>query len=241
MNPIKFNPTALKHAQSQQSHFNDITDDRIKQTTHVVITEVLPIFTMYFADFSAKYGKAKKETTDAVMREYALQLIKNGVTRSRLLVGLERLRKESVTLKWTPNPQAFAELCMPQPEDMGLPELDVAIKEITEARGMFRGQPYNFSHHIIETLNKNAGFQMYEMSKSEWHKLLSNSYGQLVKQAMRGELKEPVAALPHRPDPKRAEIENAIYQRGEKLLSENTNNPLMKRINALKNVFKGEK
>ena len=51
---------------------------------------------------------------------------------------------------------------------------------------------------------------------------------------MQRELKEPVAALPHRPDPKRAEVENAIYQRGEKLLNENKSDPLLKRINALK-------
>jgi hypothetical protein len=234
MNPISFDQTALKNAQLKTQNLNDITDERTQQATHIMVKEVLPIFTMYFADFSAKYGKSSPETINAAMREYGLQLIKNNITPSMLKNGLERVRKESVKMIWTPNPQAFAELCMPQADDLGLPSIEEAISEVTQARGKYKGQPYNFTHHIIETLNRQAGRQIYELKQSDWHKLMSNTYDLLIKQAMRGELKEPVAALPHRPDPKRAAIENEIYQSGEKILQEQKGDPLMARIRALK-------
>lgn len=234
MNPIKFDAATLGHAQSKSQEFVEITEESSKRATHAMMTEALPVLTMYFPDFSAKYGSEDEDTVRAVMREYAHQLIKNKVTTKMLRVGLERLRKQSTTMRWSPNPQQFAELCLTQPEDVGLPEVEEAIHQVTEARGRFKGQPYTFSHPVVEMLNKQAGYQMYDMKRNDWYQLVKQTYALLTKQMLNGEVQLPEKALEHKPAQVNTELHDEINRRGAEIIEKRAKDPLISRIAALR-------
>lgn len=182
---------------------------RIGKATSFVITEVIPTFTVYTPDFAAKFG----DNIDAVAREYAARLVKHGITRKDVMRGLERLKLRAKGKdKWSVNPEEFVDLCKPQPQDFGIPDLEDAIREIVEARSPARaGQgPYDFSHRVVEMMNQRIGYEVRTLTADEFKKKAKGEYDYWVKRAMKGDIPEPRKAIAYHQEPELPEyLKNA--------------------------------
>lgn len=139
---------------------------------------------MYFADWQ-KLMKDNPEHGQALLKEYAEQLVKNGITQKLLVKGLERAAEET----FRPNPFKFAQLCMPRPEDFGIPSFDDAYREITHSAPKSRryGKPHEFSHRVVEIVYERVGARQYThgMKDSEFRKIAKTEFDYWVYQAVR--------------------------------------------------------
>lgn len=205
----------------------------LKKATTAFIANAMPVFTIYFADFAHKYGNQDDDTISAIAREYAQQLVKNGVNGEMLMKGLERLKAKSTDLKWTPNPQRFAELCLPQPEDLDVPDLQNAKREVIEARGPNRLKGHEYSCDLVKVLDSRVGYEMYEMPPKLWDKLVEREYKSLFSLAMKGLLPEPMLAIGHDKKPQETDLQKCIQDQGAEVLARESGDPLLQRIKQL--------
>lgn len=163
-----------------------------------VIDTVIPFFTLYTPDFSSKFGNH----IDVVAREYASRLVRHNITMKQALRGLERFKlKAKGKDKWSINPEEFVDLCRTQPEDLGIPPLEQAIREIVEARSPSRYgalKPYEFSHRVVELINKRVGYDIHLLTADEFKKKAKGEYDHWVKMAMDNKLPEPRTAIAHK-------------------------------------------
>lgn len=130
----------------------------------ILNSELKPVFSMYCVDFAARFG----EHSDDVLREYAKQLILNKIGRTSLQRGIQRLVKRAAENKFTPNPTEFVELCKPTAEDLGLPGLEEAYRDID--RGLRRStnaKPYRFKHRMIELIARDIGQYAFRLANEE--------------------------------------------------------------------------
>lgn len=166
-----------------------------------VMDTVIPTLAMYTADFSKKY----EGHTDVAAREFAERLVLNNITKRMGQMGCERIKiKAGKQTVWCPNPEEFAKMCLPQPEDLGIPTLDEAIREIVEARSPSRygaTKPYEFSHRVVELVNKRVGYDVHLLTTDEFKKKAKGEYDHWVKMAMENKLPEPRTAIAHKQEP----------------------------------------
>jgi hypothetical protein len=207
--------------------------DRIFQLAGHLSASLFPVLTTYFSDFRNNVKELNQTELFALAKQYAERLVIRGITPKKLVNGIERVKAESVELKWSPNPEEFARLCEPTAEQLGIPTLEQAKAEIIKARGIERGNNYTFSHDLCAELNRMIGFEMYQLNDQAWTKKLSVVYHSLFKQVVGGTLNKQapaVAELEHKPahyvDPG-----NAYYAEHK--------DPLMRRVAALRAAAKG--
>lgn len=194
-----------QRSSTSQEHTQRELQERIGKAMNFVIDTVIPVFTLYTPDFSSKFGNH----IDVVAREYASRLVRHNITMKQALRGLERFKlKAKGKDKWSINPEEFVDLCRTQPEDLGIPPLEQAIREIVEARSPSRYgaiEPYEFSHRVVELMNKRIGYDVQLLSANEFKRKAAGEYEYWVKIAMKGKLPEPRAAITHQHEEEKPE------------------------------------
>jgi hypothetical protein len=211
-----------------------LIDEQSRQNAiGMLMSEAVPVFTVYFPSFNRQYGNLKPEDLEAVLNQYAEQMLKIGIGQNGMRNALERLKGQSTTRRFVPTPTEFAELCQPQPEDAGIPPLENCITEIIEAR-RHKHRKYKYSHYLVRLMDRECGEQMYELSDANWRKLVESSRKRLFKQWLSGEIQEPVALLEVDQKAIQTEAQKTIQKEGGKLLTEQASDPFFARLNQLK-------
>lgn len=191
----------------------------------VMMTEVVPVMTLYCPDFANRFDG---QNIEDVMREYMSQIRKNELRVADVRKGIERLktRKE----KWTPNPTEFVELCKPSPEELGIPDLDHCMHEIREARGRWRFDKYPFAHDLVRLMNDNVGYELYHCSAQQFRKLCEREYERLLVLARKDSLPKNIKALP------RVAEERSVVEKSGQLLSKSDAQKTLARFGIQRNL-----
>lgn len=175
---------------------------------------ILPKFAVYWPEFGNKYEDADHpEKMEFVLQEYAQQLVAHRITSDMLKSGM----KKALKLKYRPNPYEFAQLCIPTPQELGIPTEQQVFDDIVLRRGRYKGQEFEFSHRLIEIIDERIGYRMYRMDEKKFRQLLTGEYGYWLDRAIRDDLPEFKAALVYRaPEDTRAPIDVFISRTGHK-------------------------
>ena len=147
------------------------------------------MFAMYWPAFSNRTtGKSADETellTGNMAIEYAKQLTGFGLVRPEILSGLEKAKQRT----FTPNPVEFRDLCLPW-------SLDAIVSEITDRRGRFKGEAFEWSHALVEQINMRVGFQLYQLSAERFRTIVKRDLDYWLQQIATGyDISKPKAAL----------------------------------------------
>lgn len=150
------------------------------------------------------------------------------LSRQHLELGIHRLRQQvreaarSGDEAWPPQPVAFAALCEPRPEDVGLPDVAGAWREVC-AHAHEPGQ-HAWSHEAVRMAGAAVGWwDLRHVSPSRVARLekrFGKHYGALVNRVMAGEELTPRQLLEHDGSRSRAELaeragREAAQQRAE--------------------------
>lgn len=148
---------------------------------------------IYCVDYAARFG----DHSDDVMREYARQLINHRINRAGLKRGIERLVRRALENKFTPNPVQFADMCQLTPEDLGLPTLDDAYRDLDQAsRHDSRSpKPYQYKHRIIALIAKDVSYEFRLATEEKRQLMLKKAYDKWFEVARTGELPEPIERI----------------------------------------------
>lgn len=190
-----------------------------------LMVTAIPMFAAYTNDFSQKWG----ENLDDFANELAERLIRNQVGRKGLHRGMERFKKQCTGKnKWMINPEEFAQLCKPKPEDAGIAPLQACIDEIQQARAKARHQEkHAYSHRVVELMDSRIGYNLYQLTPAEFQKLAATEYEYWCKRALNRDLPEKtLTALEHKREPELPE-----HLKNAKPIAQNT--PFGKRLAAL--------
>lgn len=190
-----------------------------------------PVMVLYFTEFTNKYGGADEAIMDTVMMEYASQLVACRITSDMLKHGIARLK----TLQYRPNPYQFAQLCKPTAEDLGFPSCEAVFKEITRRHGVFRGQPFDYSHLMVEIIDSRIGDSIYKMYEDKARERLQGEYDYWLDRGMREGLPQPRKAITVSV-PSEAPIDFHIARTG---WVAKPDSPVLKRLNELRSQQKG--
>lgn len=127
------------------------------------------------------------------------------LSRQHLELGIARLRqqvRESARTNdeaWPPQPVAFAALCEPQPEDMGLPTTVDAWREACAAAHNPAG--HRWSHEVVRLAGAAVGWwELTHVQPSRVERLerrFAKHYSALVNRVMAGEKIAPRQLLEH--------------------------------------------
>jgi len=186
----------------------------------ILNSELVPVLGTCCPDYASRFG----EHSNDIMRLYAEQLIKNEIGRKGLNRGIERLKAGKAPSRFTPTPAEFVDMCKPSAEELGIPELDHCIHEITEARGRWRFDKYPFAHDLVRLMNERVGYQIRHTSIKEFRRLCETEYQRLLELARNGKLPSFTERLP-----RHAEERSRIEQMG-KQLSMNEAKDVLKRF-----------
>lgn len=234
MKPIS--QITIPQQQSEQQQAS--SDGQMHRAIDSLFTQVFPIFMVYCDGFKNEYGRLRQEelrkTLYPIAREYAAQLLRNGIGQKGVQRGIDAIRTSTENLYHAPNPRKFVDMCKPTHEELGIPSEENAIREIIAARGT-RGEKFEYSHFIIQRLDRAVGRQMYELDNARWQKLVKDTYATLTGQYLRGELKAPVALLENnQPDSHTEVMQKAIQEAGEEIIKTKSADPLIARITNLR-------
>ncbi|WP_157673376.1 replication protein P [Endozoicomonas ascidiicola] len=126
----------------------------------------------------------------------------NGLHPAQLEIGLNRVRLAGS--EWPPAAPEFRKLCLPKPEELGLPALAKAWQEANDGAGSPNHHPW--SHRAVYLAGRVAG----------WHELrtagtpqecrdvkvkFANAYQALTTRVLNGEPLEDQLAIEHQFDP----------------------------------------
>lgn len=153
--------------------------------------------TLYGAKFSSQWGAF--DATGAWLAELA------HLSRRHLELGVSRLRQQvreaarSGDEAWPPQPVAFAALCEPRPEDLGMPAVSEAWKEA----GAHSHDPthHAWSHPAVRLAGQAIGWwELRHVLPSRVERLerrFAREYTALVNRVMAGEELVPRQLLEH--------------------------------------------
>jgi hypothetical protein len=149
------------------------------------------VFEIHFPDFVNKFEA--NGMMDAVLAEYAEQLIDERITGDMLKRGVKRLKK----CQFRPKPYDFAMLCKPTAADLGILGVRETFDEIVARWGKYRHASNKppFSHRLVEVINERVGYRNYLMTSPDFFELVSSEYLYWFDRAMRGDLPAPAKAL----------------------------------------------
>lgn len=152
-----------------------------------VTVELFPILSLYCPDFNGK--SASPEMLEDIACEYASRLAKHGIGLNGMRYGIEHLKERSTENKWTPNPEEFALMCKPTAKDLGIPDLESTITEITRLRAdRFPKVPHTYSHPLVKIMDSRIGYNLYLMSEDRFHTMAAREYKFWLEKALNGEL-----------------------------------------------------
>lgn len=186
----------------------------------ILNSELVPVLGTCCPDYASRFG----EHSNDIMRLYAEQLIKNEIGRKGLNRGIECLKAGKAPSRFTPTPAEFVDMCKPSAEELGIPELEHCIHEVTEANGRWRFEKYPFAHDLVRALNERVGYRMRQLSIKDFHKLCETEYNRLLEQARVGKLPTYENRLP-----RHAEERSRVEQMG-KLLNTSEAESVLKRF-----------
>lgn len=195
---------------SLSSQLKNSQAQKVLTVTERLQAELLPVLTLYYPLFAAQYC-GNDQQTKAVMAQFAERLIVEGIGQKRLTYGIERLKKLAGSEKFSPNPQAFAEMCKPAGSDLQLPTFEQVLADVILARRRGRNQPFVFKHELTRLINHRVGFELYNLTSEQFRKLVKSEYDALSPLALTGKLPEPRMAIAHDQQPELPE-----YMRGLK-------------------------
>ena len=173
----------------------------------ILNSELVPVLSTCCPDYASRFGEHSQD----IMCLYAEQLLKNEIGRKGLNRGIECLKAGKAPSRFTPTPAEFVTLCKPSAEELGIPDLDHCIQEITEARGRWRFDKYPFAHDLVRHMNERVGPQMCHSSINQFRKLCEREYNRLIELARDGKLPSFSERLPRQAD-ERSFIENSGKQ-----------------------------
>lgn len=100
-----------------------------------------------------------------------------GFTAEQIGVGIER--SKAMPGDWWPTFQGFRELCMPRPEDIGLPTVEQAYLQAVNK---------DWRHAIVWHAVQQIGpYEFHHQQEAKSRKLFSRVYGAMVARAISGE------------------------------------------------------
>lgn len=186
---------ASSHSLKQQQ--TNLPTEKVERAMIEVSANLIPVLTVYCNDFASKFGSVVEQ----VAYQYAERLIANGIGLKGMERGIERLKRQSATKPWTPNPEQFAQMCKPSADEAGIPSVDDIYQEIVEARGRYRFEQYQFSHQIGAIINERIGFEFYQESEGDFKRRLQKEYDHWTQRALKGDLPAPMKAIAHKSEP----------------------------------------
>lgn len=153
---------------------------------------------MYGAKFSSQWGAY--DEGGMWLAELA------HLSRRHLELGIHRLRQQvreaarAGDEAWPPQPVAFAALCEPRPEDLGMPEVSVAWREA--AGHAHAPADHQWSHEAVRLAGQAVGWWELthgggETKAARLEKTFAREYTALVNRVMRGEELVPRQLLEH--------------------------------------------
>ena len=220
------NPKTLQRKCYQSpSEKPQMVDSKIQALSEELMVTAIPMFAAYTNDFSQKWS----ENLEDFASELAERLLRNQVGRKGLHIGMERFKKQCTGRnKWMINPEEFAQLCKPKPEDLGIAPLKACIDEIQQARAKARQkQEHTYSHRVVELMDSRIGYNIYATTAAEFEKLAATEYDYWTKRALNRDLPEKtLAALEDKREPDLPE-----HLKNAKPIAKNT--PFGKRLAAL--------
>lgn len=194
------------------------------------MTSLLPILMEYWREFTNKYPDEKSQRF--IMGEYAQRITLKGVTKAeQIKLGILKAKE----LRYRPNPEDFAKLCVPTPEELGLKDVKSALDELYARRGRYRGRPFEFSHRVLELVDERIGFKSYTMKEHEFVKLFAGEYEYWCNRFLNGDLPPARKALEYNTTPAKSKVEKYIENHGPVALGDD---PQGLRIRALGKAFK---
>lgn len=178
-----------------------------------MIGEVAPIFSVHYpSHFAQRFG----DELESVMAEYALVVQQNGLKRMDVLRGVSKIRLGRAG-KWLPNPIEFAELCKPDAEELGLPNMDQVAADLDSNIAWNRRHPvrrYKHRHGRMSALIARDILSTYRTGTPERRaKLLESSYKHWLDVARATGLPEEVPAIARTAEP-RPIVEQFIAKNG---------------------------
>ncbi|WP_110685097.1 replication protein P [Salinicola aestuarinus] len=146
---------------------------------------------LYAAKFSSQWGDYDDGTWLAELSHLTTRHLELGVRRLRQAV---RDAAKSSDTAWPPQPVAFAAMCEPRPEDMGLPTLDAAWREA--CAHCHAPNDCRWSHEAVRLAGQTVGWREIHSTtaqsvRARLEKRFEREYGALVNRVMAG---QPLAA-----------------------------------------------
>jgi hypothetical protein len=153
---------------------------------------------LFGAKFSSQWGTY--DETGAWLGELA------HLSRQHLELGIHRLRQQvreaarSGDEAWPPQPVAFAALCEPRPEDLGMPDVALAWREA--CAHAHEPACHRWSHEAVRMAGAAVGWWelTHTTAQSRWPRLekrFTAEYQALVNRVMAGEVLTPRQLLEH--------------------------------------------
>ena len=147
---------------------------------------------IYGLRFTSSYGASPSET-------WAKGLA--GMTGQQIAIGLSRCI--SGDHAWPPTLPEFKALCMPRPEDLGIPPLEDAWREAVGIACQTISRE-RCSHAVVWHAYCEAG-PIGHMQEDKGRKVFEHAYRQAVAMALRGEPLQPIPKALPRPAPAASE------------------------------------
>ncbi|WBA81564.1 hypothetical protein [Endozoicomonas sp. GU-1] len=155
-----------------------------------------------FSTMTALFGQKWTSAYGLADRNGEWQRTLNGLHPTQLEIGLNRVRLAGG--EWPPTAPEFRKLCLPLPEELGLPALAKAWQEANE----YSGQPshHGWSHRAVYLAGREAGWhELRTAGNAEECRNVKRKFGaayqELVNRECQGLPLEDQLAIEHQFDP----------------------------------------
>lgn len=142
---------------------------------------------LFGSKFTSQWGEYDDGTWLRELRHLSWRHIELGLSRLRQQV---RYAAKSGDEAWPPQPVAFAGLCEPRPEDVGLPTVDAAWREACAHCHAPDG--WRWSHEAVRMAGRTVGWREIhgttaQSVRARLEKRFEREYGALVNRVMAGQ------------------------------------------------------
>lgn len=179
----------------------------------LMVRDVAPVFALYFqSHFAQRFG----DELESVMREYGAQIEVHGLRREDVTRGLLKIRSGKAG-RWLPNPLEFAELCMRDAQDLGLPSMDEVASELERYyawRARHPSRRYPFQNSLSAHVIRDIGHKYKLASNDGRERLLAASYHKWLNVARKDGLPEETSAIAEFSEP-RPIVEEYLAKKGK--------------------------
>lgn len=156
----------------------------------IVVQDVLAALSVIYSNFFAKQFSDDNEKTAVILNTWREDL--RGMTPDMIKKGLKKCRDPFGDFtKYAPTSIEFGLLCLPEPEDLGIPDVHESFKRHTHEGHMHYSpswghEPQPFSHEIIRLVIERIGWgRLKNMYDYECWKIWCDAYDKVLKDFMR--------------------------------------------------------